>query len=279
MGWCADATGAKMSKSKGNTIDPLGLIDRFGADALRFTLASMESQGRDIKLDEKRVEGYRNFATKLWNAARFAQGHGIGASTTLEPPRADLAVNRWILAETVKTVQALDLALADLRYDEAANTIYHFVWGPLLRLVSGTDQAGACANSANRWGLSLSKPLRRRRSRPLRQAQGERGGEGASETRAVAGWVLDQILVMLHPFMPFITEELWHSLGTRPYDLILAKWPMADARAIDPAASAEIEWLIEIIAGLRAERLAVGSSQATKFHLAFTQRLSFSLRL
>ena len=120
--------GSKMSKSKGNTVDPLGLIDRYGADALRFTLAAMESQGRDIKLDERRVEGYRNFATKLWNAARFAQANGIGASTTLEPPPAERAVNRWIVAETIQTVQALDLALADLRFDEAANGLYQFVW-------------------------------------------------------------------------------------------------------------------------------------------------------
>src|SRR5205085_11164539 len=127
-GLVRDAQGQKMSKSKGNTVDPLGLIDRYGADALRFTLAAMESQGRDIKLDEKRVEGYRNFATKLWNATRFAQANGIGASSTLEPPEASLSINRWIIAETVKTIQALDLALADLRFDESANAVYHFVW-------------------------------------------------------------------------------------------------------------------------------------------------------
>ncbi|MBD3759746.1 valine--tRNA ligase [Rhizorhabdus sp.] len=221
------ADGSKMSKSKGNTVDPLGLIDKYGADALRFTLTAMESQGRDIKLDEKRVEGYRNFATKLWNAARFAQGNGIGASTSIEAPKADLAVNRWIIAETVKTVQALDLAIADLRYDEAANTIYHFTW------------ASFCD-----WYIELTKPL-----------LGEGADEAqASETRAVAGWVLDQILVMLHPFMPFITEELWHALGERPYDIIVARWPMADARAIDPAAQQEIDWLIRMISEIRTAR-------------------------
>ncbi|ARS27150.1 valine--tRNA ligase [Sphingomonas sp. KC8] len=224
-GLVRDATGAKMSKSKGNTVDPLGLIDKFGADALRFTLAAMESQGRDIKLDEKRVEGYRNFATKLWNAARFAQSNGIGASSTLEPPVAELPVNRWIIAETVKTVQALDLAIADLRFDESANTVYQFVW------------ATFCD-----WYLELIKPLF------------AEDGAGATETRTVAGWVLDQILVMLHPFMPFITEELWHALGDRPYDLILAKWPMADARAIDPAAQQEIDWLIRLVSEVRAAR-------------------------
>ena len=220
--------GSQMSKSKGNTVDPLGLIDRFGADALRFTLAAMESQGRDIKLDERRVEGYRNFATKLWNAARFAQANGIGGSTMLEPPRAELPVNRWILAETVKTVQTLDLALADLRFDEAANTIYQFVW------------ATFCD-----WYLELIKPV-------LGEAEGP--VPGATETRAVAGWVIDQMLVMLHPFMPFITEELWHALAPRDHDLIVARWPMADARAMDPAAAAEIDWTIQVVSEVRAAR-------------------------
>src|SRR4051812_12433896 len=141
-GLVRDAQGQKMSKSKGNTVDPLGLIERYGADAIRFTLAAMESQGRDIKLDEKRVEGYRNFATKLWNAARFCQANGIGASTAIEPPAAALPVNRWIIGETVKTIQALDLALAELRYDESANAIYQFVW------------ATFCD-----WYLELIKPL------------------------------------------------------------------------------------------------------------------------
>jgi valyl-tRNA synthetase len=218
-GLVRDAHGAKMSKSKGNTVDPLGLIDRYGADALRFTLSAMESQGRDIKLDEKRVEGYRNFATKLWNAARFAQSNGIGASTTIEPPRAEHPVNRWIIAETVKTIQALDLALADLRYDESANTIYHFVWSTFCD-----------------WYLELIKT------------------QIDDETKAVAGWALDQILVMLHPFMPFITEELWHAMGDRPYDLIVAKWPMADARALDPEAAREIDWLIRLVSEVRTAR-------------------------
>ncbi|MGW8190851.1 valine--tRNA ligase [Sphingomonas hankookensis] len=219
------ADGAKMSKSKGNTVDPLGLIDRYGADALRFFMAAMESQGRDIKMDEKRVEGYRNFATKLWNATRFAQANGIGASATIEPPRAELAVNRWIIAETIETVQALDLALADLRFDGAANTIYQFTWSRFCD-----------------WYLELIKPV----------LQG--GAEGGEETRAVAGWVLDQILVMLHPFMPFITEELWHALGARSNDLIVARWPMADARAIDPAAREEIDWLVRLVSEIRAAR-------------------------
>jgi valyl-tRNA synthetase len=221
-GLVRDARGQKMSKSKGNTVDPIGLIDRYGADALRFTLAAMESQGRDIKLDEKRVEGYRNFATKLWNAARFCQANGIGASSSLEPPAAALPVNRWIVGETVKTVQALDLSLAEFRYDESANAIYHFVWDRFCD-----------------WYLELIK------------------GAIDDETRAVAAWVLDQILVMLHPFMPFVTEELW-SANERPYPLILAKWPMPDARALDPEVGAEIDWLIRLVSGLRAARTELG---------------------
>ena len=219
------ADGSKMSKSKGNTVDPLGLIDQYGADALRFFMAAMESQGRDIKMDERRVEGYRNFATKLWNAARFAQANGIGASTMLEAPNATLAVNKWIIAETVKTVQAVDLALADYRFDGAANAIYQFVWSRFCD-----------------WYLELIKPVLQGRE------------EGGEETRAVAGWVLDQILVLLHPFMPFITEELWHAMGARDHDLIVAHWPMADARALDREAEREIDWLIRLVSEIRAAR-------------------------
>jgi valyl-tRNA synthetase len=233
------ADGQKMSKSKGNVVNPLGLIDKYGADALRFFMAAMESQGRDIKMDEKRIEGYRNFATKLWNAARFCQSNGIGASSTLEPPAASLAVNRWIVAETVATVQAIDLALADLRFDEAANAIYQFTWSRFCD-----------------WYLELIKPV----------LQTE-GAEGADETRAVAGWVLDQILVMLHPFMPFITEELWSKMGAREHELIVAKWPMADARALDPAANEEIAWLVELITEIRAARTELGIPPATKMQL------------
>lgn len=221
------ADGAKMSKSKGNVVDPLGLIDQYGADALRFFMAAMESQGRDVKMDEKRVEGYRNFATKLWNAARFAQSNGIRASEHVEAPRATLAVNKWIIAETVSTVQAMDIAFADHRFDGAANTIYQFTWSRFCD-----------------WYLELIKPV----------LQTE-GAEGAEETRAVAGWVLDQILVMLHPFMPFITEELWSKMGDRPdTPIITAQWPMADARALDPEAAQEIDWLIRLVSELRAAR-------------------------
>jgi len=221
------ADGQKMSKSKGNVVNPLGLIDRYGADALRFFMAAMESQGRDIKMDEKRVEGYRNFATKLWNAARFCQSNGIGASKTLEAPEATLAVNKWIIGETIQTVQAVDLALADYRFDGAANAIYQFAWSRFCD-----------------WYLELIKPV----------SSGDERGAIDEESKAVAGWVLDQILVMLHPFMPFVTEELWSKLGARDYDLIVAKWPIADARAIDPEAGKEIDWLIRLVSEVRSSR-------------------------
>ncbi len=222
------ADGQKMSKSKGNVVDPLVLIDKFGADALRFFMAAMESQGRDVKMDEKRVEGYRNFATKLWNAARFCQANGIGASTTLAAPAAKLAVNRWIIGEVVDTLALLDQAMADLRFDAAANAIYHFVW----------DQF--CD-----WYVELIK------------------GTIDDETRIVAGWVLDQILVMLHPFMPFVTEELWGALGDRAaYPLITAKWPEPGVLP-DPEAKREVDTIIAIVSGIRAQRAEIGIPPST----------------
>ncbi len=223
--------GQKMSKSKGNVVDPLLLIDRFGADALRFFMAAMESQGRDIKIDEKRVEGYRNFATKLWNAARFCQSNGIAASQTVAAPAAKSAVNRWIIGEVVETVAALDQAMADLRFDAAANAIYHFVWDTFCD-----------------WYIELIK------------------GSFDDETRAVAGWVLDQILVMLHPFMPFVTEELWNAQGERPYELIVAKWPVPGA-AVDAEAKREVEWLIELVSEVRSARTSVNVPPSAKTDL------------
>ena len=222
------ADGQKMSKSKGNVVDPLGLIDQYGADALRFFMAAMESQGRDVKMDERRVEGYRNFATKLWNAARFCQSNGIGASQSLAAPAATSAVNKWIVGEVVETLAALDQAMAELRFDAAANAIYHFVW----------DQF--CD-----WYIELVK------------------GNFDDETKAVAGWVLDQILVMLHPFMPFVTEELWASMGARPYALIVAQWPEPGA-SVDAEAKREVEWLIALVGNLRTAKNELGIAPGAK---------------
>ena len=215
--------GAKMSKSKGNVVDPLGLIDQYGADALRFFMSAMESQGRDIKMDDARLAGYRNFATKLWNAARFCEANGISASTSFEAPAATLPVNRWIIGEVAATVAAMETAFAAYRFDEAANAIYSFAWDRFCD-----------------WYLELIK------------------GAIDDETKAIAGWVLDQILVMLHPFMPFITEELWTGLGDRAdYPLITAKWP-APAAARDADASADIDWLIRLVSELRTAKAELG---------------------
>jgi valyl-tRNA synthetase len=238
-GLVRDAQGQKMSKSKGNTVDPLGLIDKYGADALRFTMAAMESQGRDIKLDEKRVEGYRNFATKLWNAARFLQMNGVGASQSIAAPAAELPVNRWIIGEVVETLAKLNRAFDELRYDDMANAIYHFVWDRFCD-----------------WYVELVK------------------GAFDAETKAVAAWAFDQILVVLHPLMPFITEELWHAMpvpsevegGDRPYDLIVAKWPEPEAK-VDPDAKTEMEWLIELVSQIRSARTELNVPPGAKVHL------------
>jgi len=237
-GLVRDAQGQKMSKSKGNTVDPLGLIDKYGADALRFTLAAMESQGRDIKLDEKRVEGYRNFATKLWNAARFLQMNGVGASDSIAAPAAELPVNRWIIGEVVETVGKLNRAFEELRYDEMADAIYHFVWGTFCD-----------------WYVELIKPLPTPEEIDRLRSDGVLD-ERWEETRRVSAWVFDQVLVMLHPLMPFVTEELWSKMGERPYELIVAKWPSPEA-SVDIEAKAEIEWVRQLISDVRAARTAV----------------------
>jgi len=229
-GLVRDAQGQKMSKSKGNTVDPLGLIDKYGADALRFTLAAMESQGRDIKLDEKRVEGYRNFATKLWNAARFLQMNGVGASDSIAAPAAELPVNRWIIGEVVETLAKLDRAFDELRFDDMADAIYHFVWGTFCD-----------------WYVELIK------------------GMFDDETKRVAAWAFDQILVMLHPLMPFITEEVW-SANERPYELIVARWPAPDAQ-VDPYAKAELDWLVRLVSEVRSARTELNVPPSAKLNL------------
>jgi len=229
-----------MSKSKGNTVDPLGLIDQYGADALRFFMAAMESQGRDIKMDESRVAGYRNFATKLWNAARFAQSNGISGSHSVHAPKAELAVNRWIIGEVVSTVEKLNKAFAEFRFDGMADVLYHMVF----------DQF--CD-----WYLELIKPA---------FVNGEKG-EMDEESKIVAGWVLDQILVMLHPFMPFITEELWHALSGADYprasDIIHAKWPEPNA-AVDVKAIGEINWVIDTISKTRSFKAELNIAPGTR---------------
>jgi valyl-tRNA synthetase len=238
--------GAKMSKSKGNVVDPLGLIDQYGADALRFFMAAMESQGRDIKMDDARLAGYRNFATKLWNAARFCETNDISASTSFEAPPANLPVNRWIIGEVADTVAAMERAFAAYRFDDAANAVYSFAWDRFCD-----------------WYLELIKPV---------SSEVERGAID-DETKAVAGWVLDQILVMLHPFMPFITEELWTGLGDRAnHPLITAKWPAPNAER-DAEASADIDWLIKLVGELRGAKAELGLAPGARLTAHFPATL------
>jgi len=222
-----DEHGAKMSKSKGNVIDPLVLTDQYGADALRFTLSAMEAQGRDIKMSEKRVEGYRNFGTKLWNAARFCDMNGCFDQGAFDPATARLAVNKWIIGEVMKATDKVTKSLEAFRFNDATAGIYHFTWG------SFCD-----------WYIELIKPV-------------FFGDDGADkvETQQCAAWVMDQILKLLHPFMPFVTEELWQSLSDhRDTDLILAQWPSYNADLIDDEADHEMDWAIRLISEIRTTR-------------------------
>jgi valyl-tRNA synthetase len=219
-----------MSKSKGNVIDPLELVDEYGADALRFTLAAMAAQGRDIKLSTQRVEGYRNFATKLWNACRFAEMNGCITVPGFEPEGARETLNRWIARETAKAVGDVTAAIEAYKFNEAAAAAYRFVW-----------------NIFCDWYLELAKPV----------LQGP-DGAAKTETRAVTAWVRDEILKVLHPFMPFITEELWSVTAAegpvRDDLLALTLWPKYDSKHAAPGgdeAEAEIGWVIDLIAAVR----------------------------
>jgi valyl-tRNA synthetase len=222
-----DARGQKMSKSRGNIIDPLELIDRYGCDALRFTLAALAAPGRDIKLSESRVEGYRNFATKLWNAARYAQMNGCALISEFAPGDCRLTVNRWIVASASDCAAAVTAALEAYRFDEAASRLYHFVWGTFCD-----------------WYIEFTKPI----------LQGE-DAAGRTETQATTAWILGRIVHLLHPIMPFITEEVWEHLAGDPAGmLITAPWPGFPPDSLDPEASAEMEWVVQAISAIRALR-------------------------
>jgi valyl-tRNA synthetase len=231
-----DASGAKMSKSKGNVIDPLALIDEYGADALRFTLAAMAAQGRDIKLSTQRVEGYRNFATKLWNAARFVEFNGAGRVAGFDPKSCNETLNRWIAHETAKTLGEVTEAIEAYRFNEAAGAAYRFVW-----------------NVYCDWYVELSKPLLTGPDGPAKD-----------ETRAAAAWALDEILKLLHPFMPFITEELWAISPGPKHDsaLVLAPWPKLEGLD-DEKAEAEIGWLIDLVTAIRSVRVEMNIPAST----------------
>ncbi len=222
-----DEKGQKMSKSKGNVIDPLDLIDQYGTDALRFTLTAMAAQGRDIKLAVSRVEGYRNFATKLWNAARYTQMNGVAPVPGFKPVGLTQTVNRWIVGALAEAAKKVGDSIDAYRFNEAANTAYAFTWGTFCD-----------------WYLEFTKPILN-------------GTDEAAiaETRATTAWVLDEILHMLHPLMPFITEELWEQLSPdRANRLISAHWPEHGAELIDPAARDEMDWVVRTISSVRSMR-------------------------
>jgi len=231
-GLVRDAKGKKMSKSLGNVVDPLDLIDEFGADALRFTNAAMASLGGVLKLDTQRIAGYRNFGTKLWNATRFAEMNGVFDAPQGRPNPAH-TVNRWIIGEVARTRLAVDEALENFRFNDAANTLYAFVWGKVCD-----------------WYVEFAKPLF--------------DAEHAGETRATMRWVLDQCFLMLHPFMPFITEELWAMTGARSKMLVHGDWPDYGAELIDAAADREMNWVISLIEEIRSARSQMGVPVAAK---------------
>jgi valyl-tRNA synthetase len=237
-----DERGAKMSKSKGNVIDPLELIDAYGADALRFTLAAMAAQGRDIKLSTQRVEGYRNFATKLWNACRFAEMNQCVTVEGFDPRSAKETLNRWIAHETAKAAREITEAIEAYKFNEAAGAAYRFVW-----------------NIFCDWHLELAKPLLQ-------------GADGAAkdETRAMTAWARDEILKLLHPFTPFVTEELWRLTAqdgaAREGLLALAPWPKHEALD-DLEAEAEIGWVVDLVTAVRSVRAEMNIAPATAIPL------------
>jgi valyl-tRNA synthetase len=237
-----DEAGAKMSKSKGNVMDPLGLIDEYGADALRFTLAAMAAQGRDIKLSTARVEGYRNFATKLWNAARFAEMNECVRQKDFDPKAVEETLNRWIAGEVERTCAAVTAGIEAYKFNEAATAIYEFTWGTFCD-----------------WYLELAKPI----------LNGE-DAQAKAETRATAAWVLDQILKLLHPFMPFITEELWARLvevGVERASLLcLSTWPVFEGLA-DADADQEIGWIVKLVSEVRSVRSEMNVPAGAKIPL------------
>ncbi len=221
-----DEAGVKMSKTKGNVVDPITLIDEYGADALRFTLALAAGQGRDMRIGPSRVEINRNFCTKLWNAARFCEMNGCETRADFDPAGVTLTVNKWIVNETAATANTVTTLLEELRFNDSAKAAYQFVWDVFCD-----------------WYLEFAKPL-----------FGGADESAKAETRATAAWVRDQILKILHPFMPFITEELWGRTAERPKLLIESEWPALSALKQDAAAQDEMGWVIALISGIRSIR-------------------------
>ncbi|MFK0299350.1 valine--tRNA ligase [Brevundimonas sp. NPDC090276] len=243
-GLVRDEKGQKMSKSKGNVIDPLGIIDELGADPLRFTMAIL-SGTRDIKLSKQRIEGYRNFGTKLWNAARFSQMNDAKRVEGFDPATVEQTINRWIRGELTKAERQVSDAIEGGRFDDAAGALYRFVW-----------------NVFCDWYLELAKPV-------------FNGADEAAkaETRAMTAWTIDQTLKLLHPVMPFITEELWAELGkegpARDGLLIGTEWPVLPDAFVDASAEAEIGWLVDLVGEIRALRAEMNVPPSAKPPLAF----------
>ena len=225
-GLVRDAKGQKYSKSKGNVVDPVDLMDKYGADPLRFTLASLAVQGRDIKLAESRIAGYRNFATKIWNAARFCEMNDAAYGPEFDPAGNANRVNRWIVSQLAQLEPRVRAAIEGYRFNEAAHELYQFVW-----------------HSYCDWYLEFAKPLLQSEDPAV-----------LAETRATALWTLHKALAMLHPFMPFLTEELREQSGADGGMLIAAEWPAIDRGLVDSEADGELGWLVEIIARIRAVR-------------------------
>ncbi len=234
-----DEKGQKMSKSKGNVIDPLTLIDKYGADALRFTLAAMAAQGRNIRLSEARVEGYRNFGTKLWNAARFCEMNGCVFDAAFDPASARETLNRWIIHEAGKTVEEATAALQSFRFNDAAGAIYRFAWNVLCD-----------------WHIELAKPILMGEDCPAKE-----------ETRKTTALVLSEVFKLLHPFMPFITEELWRESASRETALIVAPWPEAKSLPRAESAAAEINWVIGLINAIRSARAEMNVPAGAKIEM------------
>ena len=238
-----DEKGAKMSKSKGNVIDPLELVDAYGADALRFTLAAMAAMGRDIKLSKQRVEGYRNFGTKLWNASRFCEMNSCIRVDGFNPSLVNQKVNKWIVGEVAKAQMGVQNGITDYRFNEAAAAIYSFIWHIFCD-----------------WYLEFIKPI----------LNGE-DVAAKEETQATAAWALDQCLILLHPFMPFMTEELWQRLGeqgpARDNMLILEPWPIYPPDLTDGDAEAELDWVIRIVSEVRSVRSEMNVPAGAKIPL------------
>jgi valyl-tRNA synthetase len=235
-----DENGKKMSKSLGNVLDPLEQIDEYGADAVRFTLTAMAAMGRDLKLSTQRVIGYRNFGTKLWNAARFAEFNECKPIEDFDPSAVSQILNKWIIGEVAKSKEAMDDALNQYRFNDTANVLYTFVWGKVCD-----------------WYVELSKPLFQGDDLGIKQ-----------ETQNTLAWVIDQCLIMLHPIMPFITEQLWSDIADRSNMLIHEDWPeYQSVDLVDIVADSEMNWVISIIENIRSVRSEMNVNAGAKIDL------------